>query len=126
MDHTKRFNGKAESYSKFRPSYPDELITDLIADHNLNEHSLIADIGSGTGILTKKLINFNLKIMAVEPNTEMRSIAESQLRDHPLFTSVNGTAENTALASGTIDFITVARRFTGLTLQLLKENVSES
>ncbi|MBU7592868.1 class I SAM-dependent methyltransferase [Metabacillus halosaccharovorans] len=121
MDHTNRFNGKADTYSKFRPSYPDELITNLITDYNLNERSHIADIGSGTGILTKKLVDFNLKVIAVEPNADMRRIAESQLKDNKLFTSINGTAENTTLNSNIVDFITVAQAFHWFDLQSFKK-----
>ena len=111
MNNTNRFNGRAETYSKYRPSYPIELINNLKTEHHLDEHTIIADIGSGTGILTKKLLEYNFKVFAIEPNTEMRKIAENRLKDYHLFTSINGTAENTTLNSNSVDFITVAQAF---------------
>lgn len=106
-----QFTGKAELYSKYRPDYPEQLIIDLIDEQSLNEKSVIADIGSGTGILTKKLLDSHLQVKAVEPNREMREIAENLLNDYEHFTSVNGTAENTTLASNSINLITVAQAF---------------
>jgi len=37
--------------------------------------SVIADIGSGTGILTKLLLEKKLTVFAIEPNDDMRGIA---------------------------------------------------
>lgn len=121
MDHTNKFNGKALIYSKFRPSYPDELVRDLLTEHQLNEHSLIADIGSGTGIMTKKLVDSHLRVLAVEPNEDMRRTAEKQLGNSSLFTSINGTAENTTLKSNSINFITVAQAFHWFDIESFKK-----
>ncbi|MCU9613245.1 class I SAM-dependent methyltransferase [Caldibacillus lycopersici] len=120
MEHTNKFSGKAEGYAKFRPDYPDQLIIDWKQEHGLNEHAIIADIGAGTGIMTKKLLDFNLQVVAVEPNADMRAVAEEKLRHHPRYTSINGTAEHTTLPSETIDFITVAQAFHWFDLKKFK------
>ncbi|RXJ02465.1 SAM-dependent methyltransferase [Anaerobacillus alkaliphilus] len=111
MDNTHKFNGKAGIYSLYRPDYPDQLIKDIIEEFHLNKNSLIADIGSGTGIFSKKLLKFQLQVVAVEPNEEMRDVAKSELNEYTRFTSINGTAENTTLEANSIDIITVAQAF---------------
>ena len=73
--------------------------------------SRIADIGSGTGILTRQLLEKGNRIYAVEPNADMRMTAEENLKAYPGFISVNGIDERTALACNSIDFITVAQAF---------------
>lgn len=111
MTNTEKFTGKAKAYARFRPDYPKALIDDLVADHQLTYDSVVADIGSGTGIFTNQLLARNLRVMAVEPNKDMRTVMEAELRNQPGFTSVQGSAEQTTLADASVDLITVAQAF---------------
>lgn len=110
MNETK-FDGMGKLYSQYRPSYPQRFIEYLLLDVGITTGSVIADIGSGTGILTRQLLEKGNRIYAVEPNEDMRMTAEENLKACPGFTSVNGTAEHTTLAGNSIDFITVAQAF---------------
>ncbi len=110
MNETK-FDGMGKVYAKFRPAYPQEFIDYLYSEVGINKDSVIADIGSGTGILTKQLLEMGNRIFSVEPNEDMRAVAEADLSYHNNFISVNGTAENTTLADSSVDFITVAQAF---------------
>lgn len=47
-----KFTGKAELYSKYRPSYPEKLIDWL---YDMTNAEAVADIGAGTGIFTSAL-----------------------------------------------------------------------
>jgi 16S rRNA A1518/A1519 N6-dimethyltransferase RsmA/KsgA/DIM1 with predicted DNA glycosylase/AP lyase activity len=76
MDSKKRFSNRVENYIKYRPSYPKEAINFLYVNLGFNEKSIIADIGSGTGIFTKLLLERGSKVVAIEPNKEMRNAAE--------------------------------------------------
>ncbi len=106
-----KFDAKAEIYSKARPSYPDELF-DYLKEHSLiSENTVAADIGSGTGIFTKKLCSYVSKIFAIEPNDDMRSVAEKKYAAHKNIISVSGSAEDTKLNDKSVDFITVAQAF---------------
>jgi 2-polyprenyl-3-methyl-5-hydroxy-6-metoxy-1,4-benzoquinol methylase len=67
-DPTKRFTERADNYVKYRPGYPDEAIDLLQNECGLTEGSVVADIGAGTGIFTKKLLNKGYTVYAVEPN----------------------------------------------------------
>ena len=60
----KLFTGKAALYKKFRPSYPKELIDYLYSEIGFAEESVIADIGAGTGIFTRLLLERGSKIYA--------------------------------------------------------------
>lgn len=102
-----KFNQVAEIYEKYRPSYPEEYIKYIINKCNLNENSTIADIGAGTGIFSKQLLDNNLKVIGVEPNDEMRKVLEEKLKNNKNFISINGTDKNTHIEKNSIDLITV-------------------
>ena len=106
-----KFNGMGKLYAQYRPSYPKEFLEYLYSDAGASENSIIADIGSGTGILTRQLLEKGCKVYAVEPNADMRAIAETELRAFDRFTSVNGSAEYTSLSDNSIEIITVAQAF---------------
>lgn len=75
----------------------------------LQEHHLVADVASGTGIWTRILLENGNRVFGVEPNAEMRQAGERFLADFPQFTSVVGTAEATSLANACVDFVTAAQ-----------------
>jgi ubiquinone/menaquinone biosynthesis C-methylase UbiE len=110
-DSTKRFSDKVDNYIKYRPHYPQEVITFLKENKIINENTIAADVGSGTGISAELLLPHVKKLYAVEPNKEMRDAAEKLLLNHKNFISVNGTAENTSLESNSIDTIITAQAF---------------
>lgn len=106
-----KFTGMGKIYSKFRPAYPQSFIACLYDEIGFSKESVVADIGSGTGKLTKQLLEKESTVFAVEPNDDMRRISEENLSSFSNFTSVNGTAENTTLLDNSVDFITVAQAF---------------
>jgi len=110
-DNTSLFSGRVQNYIKYRPTYPTSLL-DLLAMHcNLNPTHVIADVGSGTGILTEMFLKHGNPVYAVEPNAEMRSAAEKLLERYPNFTSVGAGAEATTIRSQSVDFVTAAQAF---------------
>ncbi|HUB28013.1 MAG TPA: class I SAM-dependent methyltransferase [Tepidisphaeraceae bacterium] len=110
-DPTKRFSDRAGYYARWRPSYPAELVDFFKSSLGLSSQSIIADIASGTGLLTELLLKLGGKVYAVEPNTEMRGAAEKMLGGRPGFTSINGAAEATTLADASVDLVTAAQAF---------------
>jgi SAM-dependent methyltransferase len=111
MKSSERFSDRVENYVKFRPSYPIELVGLLAAEVGDADKKTCADIGSGTGILTKLLLSQFKKVFAVEPNLEMRSYAEKTLAQYSNFFSINSDAEKTMLPSDSVDLVTVAQAF---------------
>lgn len=111
MSNIYKFSGMANDYSKYRPNYAKESINYLINEVQLTKNSIIADIGSGTGKLSKLLLDEGFKVFGVEPNNDMRQRAEYELQDRKKFISISGTSENTTLLNNSIDLITVAQAF---------------
>jgi len=110
-DPTKRFSDRVDNYVKYRPGYPDEVIAFLQKECDLSSNSVIADIGSGTGIFTKLLLDKGYKVYAVEPNADMRQAAKEYLGVNENFIPTDGSAEATNLPSNRIDLIVCAQAF---------------
>lgn len=62
-----RFSDRVENYIKYRPGYPDQIINSLTQDFGLNQSLVVADIGSGTGILSELFLRNNNQVFAMEP-----------------------------------------------------------
>jgi len=106
-----RFSSRVKYYTKYRPSYPNEIIDYLSHKLGLSPSSVIADVGSGTGILSELFLKNGNQVFGVEPNREMRTEAESLLKLYPNFNSIDGSAESTTLKSLSIDFIVAGQSF---------------
>lgn len=111
LDPTKRFSNRVENYLKYRPTYPSGIVPLLSSECGLTSASLIADVGSGTGLSTELFLKNGNAVFGVEPNPEMRVAGERILAKYPKFSSVNGTAEATTLASSSVDFVMAAQAF---------------
>lgn len=109
MTFLEKFTGRATAYSAGRPGYPREILDILSQETSFDRVKIVADIGSGTGILSKLFLENGNRVYGVEPNEEMRSIAEKTLADYSLFVSVDGTAESTTLGDASIDLVTVGQ-----------------
>jgi ubiquinone/menaquinone biosynthesis C-methylase UbiE len=105
-----RFDGKSDVYSKYRPRYPSEILRILEREVGFDQKGIVADIGSGTGILSELFLENGNQVYCVEPNLEMRRTAEKNLKVFvPRSVSVEGTAETTNLRSGSIDLIAIGQ-----------------
>jgi SAM-dependent methyltransferase len=108
-DFTKRFTGRASFYSTSRPSYPRGILDILRSEINFDETYTIADIGSGTGLLSQLFLENGNRVLAVEPNDEMRGWAEKSLDKFPKFLGIRGTAEQTGLESASVDLVVIGQ-----------------
>src|SRR5712691_9479273 len=106
---TRRFSDRAANYVRYRPGYPPEALQTLNTECGLRPSHVIADIASGTGIWTGRLLENDNPVFGVEPNAEMREAGERLLAPFPKFTSIAGTAEATTLADQSMDFVTAAQ-----------------
>jgi SAM-dependent methyltransferase len=110
-DPRRRFTGRVALYSRHRPGYPAALFEHLAEVLGIGSGSVVAEIGSGTGILTEPLLERGIVVHAVEPNLEMREAAESQLGRRRGFRSVDGSAESTGLPVRSVDAVLAAQAF---------------
>ncbi len=108
---TTRFSSRVDDYIKYRPHYPVEILDLLAARCGLTPESVIADIGSGTGILTRLFLENGNPVIGVEPNREMREAGEGYLSEYGRFTSMDGTSEATKLPGHAIDFVVAGQAF---------------
>jgi SAM-dependent methyltransferase len=111
MRPTERFTSRVEDYARYRPSYPPAAIGLLVERCGLAPGAVVADLGSGTGILTELLLQAGAEVFAVEPNDGMRAAAEAQVGGDPRFHSVKGSAESTTLDPGSVNLLVAGQAF---------------
>lgn len=110
-DSVARFSNRVENYARYRPNYPAGVIDILKSDCGLTETSTIADVGSGTGILSELFLKNGNPVIGIEPNAAMRLAAERLLNGFENFVSTDATAEATTLEPASVDFITAGQAF---------------
>lgn len=108
---TERFTGRVDHYARYRPSYPSAAIDLLEARCGLSPSAVVADVGSGTGILTELLLARGAQVIGVEPNDGMRGCAEARLGAQARFRSVKGSAEATTLPASSVDLLLAGQAF---------------
>jgi SAM-dependent methyltransferase len=110
-DPTQRFSSRVTNYVKYRPSYPVAIIDLLASECGLTPDSIVADVGSGTGLLAELFLKAGHRVLGIEPNSEMREAGEQLLRGYERFSSIDATAEVTTLPEHSVDFITAGQAF---------------
>lgn len=110
-DAKQRFSNRVADYARYRPSYPPGVVQLLREECGLQPAHVVADVGSGTGLLSKLFLEHGNRVFGVEPNAEMRAAGEAFLQQYANFHSVSGTAEASTLATHSVDFITAGQAF---------------
>src|SRR6266436_5061333 len=123
-DPTERFSNRVEHYIKYRPGYPDAVIDLLTEECGLTQQSIIADVGSGTGILSELFLKNGNRVFGVEPNAPMRGAGEKLLEGYANFTSIEGSAEATTLPDKGVDFVVAGQAFHWFDQKLAREEFS--
>jgi SAM-dependent methyltransferase len=111
IEPTKRFSERVEDYIKYRPGYPAGLFALLVKELPLTPAHVIADIGSGTGILSEVFLKNGNLVHGIEPNDGMRAAGERLLSRYANFHSIDGTAEATGLPDQSVDLVTAGQAF---------------
>ncbi|RJU02999.1 SAM-dependent methyltransferase [Arthrobacter frigidicola] len=92
----------AGRYDRVRPSYPEQVVKWLVPPGA----DAAADLGAGTGIFTRMLLDHGLAVTAVDPSADMLSVLASRL---PGAAVLAGTAESTGLPGASVDLATLAQ-----------------
>jgi SAM-dependent methyltransferase len=108
---TERFSDRVADYVRYRPDYPAALVAWLHGDMGVAPGARVADIGAGTGISAKMLLDAGHAVVAVEPNAAMRAAAVGWLGASPEFSATDGSAEATKLADASVDLVFAAQAF---------------
>ncbi|MBV9948302.1 MAG: class I SAM-dependent methyltransferase [Myxococcales bacterium] len=114
-DSKDRFTDRVDDYVRYRPGYPEEAIAWLVERTGLGPGRDVADVGAGTGILTRQLLGTGARVIAVEPNAAMRDAAAAELGADPSFAgrfaTSSGSAEETGLADQSVDVVAAGQAF---------------
>jgi SAM-dependent methyltransferase len=119
-DSTQRFTGLAASYSRGRPSYPDAAVDFIIEKCSLTTESLLVDVGCGTGISSRLFAARGIRVIGVEPNSDMLKQAREYCANaadlcggthFATLQYLEGTAENTNLSASAVDSVLCAQAF---------------
>jgi len=111
VESTKRFSSRVDYYVRSRPRYPAAVVQFCREQLGLRAEHAVADVGSGTGFLSQVFLDNGNIVYGVEPNDEMRRAGEQFLAGRSNFHSVNGTAEATELAEGSVYLVTAGQAF---------------
>jgi SAM-dependent methyltransferase len=101
-----RFSGFADLYDANRPS-PPAALGPLLASYANVARPAVVDIGSGTGLSSRWAATWAASVTGVEPNAEMRHVAES----HPAsgVEYLTGLGNQTGLKSAAADVVIVVQ-----------------
>lgn len=111
QDPTQRFSNRVDHYVRARPGYPAALIGLLRDKVGLTVNQVLADVGSGTGLLTRVFLENGNRVIGIEPNREMREAGDRFLSAFKNFKGIDARAEATTLADETIDGIIAGQAF---------------
>jgi SAM-dependent methyltransferase len=99
------FGALAAEYDRLRPSYPAAALDWAVAGADI---ATALDLGAGTGLLTRSLVDRGLRVVAVEPDGQMRAVLAGRL---PEVTVRTGYADDIPLATGSMDAVFVGQAF---------------
>ncbi len=111
LDPRNRFTNRVDDYVRYRPGYPRELVAWLRDEIGLSQEWRVADVGSGTGLLSLRFLENGNVVHGVEPNAAMRASAEEAFASDARFVSVAGSAEATTLTGHSVDVVAAAQAF---------------
>jgi SAM-dependent methyltransferase len=103
-----RFGDVADRYEQARPLYPDAALAELAARCGLRRGTPVADLGAGTGKLTRQVVALGADVVAVEPAAGMRRRLRAEM---PGVVVLDGTAEDIPLPDGSVEIVTAGQAF---------------
>ncbi len=103
------YTTKAEKYAKYRWDYAPEAVAAIFAIAKVNREFIVADIGAGSGILTRHFVGKVRQLYAVEPNAGMRREAVKRLPAGSGCVILAGSAEKLPLRDHSFNLVTVAQ-----------------
>jgi SAM-dependent methyltransferase len=102
--HARSFGIAADRYDTYRPGYADASVRWAIGDQPLR----VADIGAGTGILSRQLQRLGHEVIAVEPDDLMR---ERLTTASPDVAALAGSAEEIPLPDESVDAVVAGQAY---------------
>ncbi|OKH27116.1 class I SAM-dependent methyltransferase [Chroogloeocystis siderophila] len=101
------FSDRGDDYEKYRPIYPASAIDTILSGLESPTQITAVDVGAGTGIGARLLADRGVRVVAIEPNEDMRRAATP----HEGVDFLAGTAEQTPLKNASVDLVTSFQAF---------------
>jgi SAM-dependent methyltransferase len=108
VDPKDRFAGMASTYARYRPSYPASLVDWVLAETGVRPGDRVADVGCGTGILTRLLAARGLEVVGIDPNEDMLAEARASGGQEEYR---RGEAASTGLPDASVTLVAAAQAF---------------
>jgi len=97
------FGAAAGAYESGRPDYPREAIDWMLEPALRPDHApRVADVGAGTGKLTRTIVEAGAEVVAIDPDPEMLAALRAHVHGVPTFV---GTAERMPLPDASVDAV---------------------
>lgn len=100
------FSILGDAYRVGRPAYAADAVAWAMSVTKLHSTSIVADVGSGTGILTSAIAPSVSLVYAIEPSSDMRKQLSDKLSSVVV---IDGTAEHTTLPKESVDAVFVGQ-----------------
>ncbi|MGC0370385.1 class I SAM-dependent methyltransferase [Microbacterium sp. SLBN-111] len=101
------FGQAAAAYESGRPGYPTEAVAWLLAPVREPGRALrVADVGAGTGKLTRAVVELGADVVAIDPDATMLASLRENVRGVPTFA---GTAEDLPLPDSALDAVVMGQ-----------------
>lgn len=97
------FGTAADAYESGRPDYPREAVDWMLAPVRHHGRALrVADVGAGTGKLTRTIVETSAEVVAIDPDPNMLAALREHVHGVPTFV---GTAERMPLPDASVDAV---------------------
>lgn len=101
------FGQAASAYESGRPGYPAEAVAWLLDPVREPGRALrVADVGAGTGKLTRTVVELGADVIAIDPDADMLATLRENVRGVPTFA---GTAESLPLPDAGLDAVVMGQ-----------------
>jgi SAM-dependent methyltransferase len=104
--HGLSFGQAAQEYDRARPRYPRDAVLWMLGPEPLR----VVDLGAGTGIFTRQLLEAGHDVVAVEPDGGMRDALRATVQE-PAAEVLDGSAERIPLPDASVDAVTAAQAY---------------
>jgi SAM-dependent methyltransferase len=101
------FGRLAGTYEAGRPEYPAEAVAWMLQPAERADARIrVADVGAGTGKLTRAVVEYGAETVAVDPDPDMLAVLRETVHGIPTFT---GTAERLPLPDASVDAVVLGQ-----------------
>src|SRR5579871_492170 len=105
------FDGVAELYEAARPGYPEALVERIVQRAGLLPRDRVLEIGGGTGKATRPFAERGYRVVALEPGSNLISVARRSLADFPNVEFIASTFEDWPLEPAGFKLVFAAQSF---------------